>query len=356
MIITSIIISVIALALSMWMGRRNPVRSSGLTAGMLVLLMITPLLLWVPKVHLNVDLPWASSTVVNVAEGASLSENTWSLMFLLMWVYGIVCAVLLTKLLSHFYVVRRWCSESVVDENEGHLELLEECAEQLHLTKLPEVSFSERVNSPVITGLFHPVLLLPERANEWSSETLKMVMLHELGHVQRRDLWTSLAGQIACALHWFNPLVWMLRRRLTNECEYACDAHVISCGAHPVNYINALCDVAESCRGSKGNTMLNARNGHSLAFSAALSMANKASLRNRVENLLEKKPGVNKASSFIVVGTLMVSASAALAINLVRPEVREANLGEVLEVVEQPSSPDEKEVKIRLSANPFPGG
>ncbi len=215
MIITSIILSALALILSMWMGRRNPVRSSGLTAGMLVLLMLSPLFLWMPKIH--IDLPWATSEVVKVAESSSINESTWSLMYLFMWVYGIGCAVLLTKLLGHFHVAKRWCSESVVDQNEQHRKLLEQCAEQLHLNKLPEVSFSERVNSPVITGLFHPVLLLPARASSWSSETLKMVMLHELGHLKRRDLWTSLAGQVACALHWFNPLVWILRKRLTQE-------------------------------------------------------------------------------------------------------------------------------------------
>lgn len=325
-------------------------RSSGLTAGMLVLLMLSPLCLWMPKIH--IDLPWATSEVVKLAESSSLNESGWSLMYLFMWVYGIGCAVLLTKLLGHFHVAKRWCSESVVDQNEQHRKLLEQCAEQLHLTKLPEVSFSERVNSPVITGLFRPVLLLPARASGWSNETLKMVMLHELGHLKRRDLWTSLAGQIACALHWFNPLVWILRKRLTQECEYACDAHVISCGAHPGNYINALCDVAESCQESR---MLNSRKGQSLslAFSAALSMANEASLRNRVENLLEKKPGVNKASSLIVMTILTVSATAALAINLVRPDVKQVSLD--FNQAEKTISPDKGEVGLRLTANPFPG-
>lgn len=350
MIITSIILSALALILSMWMGRRNPVRSSGITAGMLVLLMLSPLFLWMPKIHL--DLAWATSEVVRVAESSSLNENSWSLMYLFTWVYGIGCVVLLTKLLGHFHAARRWCSESVIDENEQHRELLEECAEQLYLTKLPEVRFARRVNSPVITGLFHPVLLLPARASGWTSETLKMVMLHELGHLKRRDLWTSLAGQIACALHWFNPLVWILRKRLTHECEYACDAHVISCGAHPGNYINALCDVAESCQESR---MLNSRKGQNsgLAFSAALSMANKASLRNRVENLLERKQGTNKASSLIVISILAVSATAALAINLVRPDVKPVRLD--FNQAEKTISPEKVEVGLRLSANPFPG-
>lgn len=356
MIITSIILSALALVLSMWMGRRNPVRSSGLTAGMLVLLMLSPLLLWMPKVHL--DLPWASSELANVVDHGALSESSWSLMSLLMWIYGIGCVVLLAKLLSHFIAARRWCSESVVDQSEQHRILLEQCAEQLHHPALPEVRFSDKVNSPVITGLLHPMLLLPTRATSWSSETIKMVMLHELGHLQRRDLWASLAGQIACALHWFNPLVWILRKRLSHECEYACDAHVISSGANPGNYINALCDVAESCRESN---MLNTRKGHSLAFSAALSMANRASLRSRVENLLEKGQGVNQSSSLIVISILAITASTALAINLVRPDVKQnlqqSNIDDasVEQTVLQNDLLDEEEVNLRLTANPFPG-
>lgn len=354
MILTSIILSVLALALSMWMGRRNPVRSSSLTAGMLVLLMLSPLFLWMPKIH--IDLPWAREVVTQSSPNLNLgviAESGWSLMYLLIWIYGIGCSILITKLLSHFLVAKRWCKESVIDQNEQHQELLEQCAEQLNLSKLPEVSFSERVNSPVITGLLHPVLLLPTRAESWSSETLKMVMLHELGHVQRRDLWTSLAGQIACALHWFNPLVWILRKRLTNECEYACDAHVISCGAHPGNYINALCDVAQSCQDSQ---MLNARKGHSLAFSASLSMANKASLRNRVENLLEKKQGTSKLSSLMVMTTLVASTSAALAINLVRPEVkRDIRETSATSNEDAQAGYTQEERDLRLSANPFPG-
>jgi beta-lactamase regulating signal transducer with metallopeptidase domain len=344
MIITSIILSLLALILSMWMGRRNPVRSSGLTAGMLVLLMFSPFFLWMPKIHF--DLPWSTLEVLTVADSGTLNETAWSLMYLLMWVYLIGCAVLLTKLLGHFHVAKRWCNESILDQNEQHLELLRQCADQLLLTKLPEVSFSKRVNSPVITGLLNPVLLFPASASNWSNETLRMVMLHELGHLQRHDLWKSLAGQIACALHWFNPLVWILRKRLNQECEYACDAHVISCGAHPGEYINALCDVAESCQESN---MLNSRKGQDLTFSAALSMANKASLRNRVENLIQKKPEVNKASSLIVMAILTLSTSAALAINLVRLDTGEINL------IENPVLTEPDEVKLRLSADPFPG-
>ena len=352
MVITSIIISALALALSMWMGRRNPVKSSGLTAGMLILLMLAPLLLWMPKIHLNVDLPWIPTEMIAseaiTISSADTQKTILDMMVITLSIYSLISMFLLMRLCSHYLITRRWCREASLCDNLVDVDLLENCAEQLKLKKLPELRFSEHVESPVITGLMKPVLLLPTNATEWSEETLKMVMLHELGHVQRRDLWTSLAGQIACALHWFNPLVWMLRKRLTHECEYACDAHVISSGAHPKNYINALCDVAEACCAYK------LKNTTALGFSAALAMANQASLRNRVTNLLEGRPGVNRVNTMLVMLVLSVSASIAMAINLVRPDV--TTLSNKVEGAEPVVAPvDDKEVNLRLNANPFPG-
>jgi len=334
------------------MGRRNPVRSSNLTAGMLVLLMLAPLLLWMPKIHLNVDLPWMNPVepVVSSAIVESATNSSWDTMLILLWAYGLIATLLIARLGCHYIVSKRWCSEAVLCDDEAYLNLLNDCAEQLQLTQLPELKFSENVDSPVITGLMKPVLLLPVTASEWSEDTFRMVILHELGHVKRRDLWTSLASQIACALHWFNPLVWMLRKRLTHECEYACDAHVISSGAHPSNYINALCDVAESCHDQKLQ-----RSG-TLGFSAALAMANQASLKNRVTNLLEKGSGVNRVNTMLVMLVLGISASVALAINLVRTEVIVKPItAQEEEVVIEVAPVDEKEVELRLSANPFPG-
>lgn len=79
-------------------------------------------------------------------------------------------------------------------------------------------------------------------------------------------------------------------------------------------------------------------------------MANKASLRSRVENLLERKPGTSRASSLMVMTILTLSAGAALALNLVRPDVSQSKLS----LGELPSSPEQEEVSLRLSADPFP--
>ena len=45
---------------------------------------------------------------------------------------------------------------------------------------------------------------------------------------RRRDLWSKALLLWVCALHWFNPLVWLLRRAAERDMEIACDAAVLA--------------------------------------------------------------------------------------------------------------------------------
>ena len=49
------------------------------------------------------------------------------------------------------------------------------------------------------------------------------ILLHELGHVVRRDWLALILARLAIGLFWFNPLVWLLARRLEDETESAAD-------------------------------------------------------------------------------------------------------------------------------------
>ena len=89
---------------------------------------------------------------------------------------------------------------------------------------------------PVVWGILHYRLLLPAAARQWSGEQLRSVLLHELAHIKRRDTIVQLLTQIACALHWFNPLVWVASWRLDVERERACDDLVLASGVRPSAY------------------------------------------------------------------------------------------------------------------------
>lgn len=88
------------------------------------------------------------------------------------------------------------------------------------------------------------MVVLPTEAASWASERLRTVLLHELAHVQRRDLATQLLAQIATAVYWFHPLVWLAYRRLRQERERACDDIVLSEGISGAEYAGHLIDLA----------------------------------------------------------------------------------------------------------------
>src|SRR5262249_11863974 len=81
---------------------------------------------------------------------------------------------------------------------------------------------------PRVWGVLRYRLLIPVTALHWSDEQLRSVLLHELAHIKRGDTMAQPLAQVACALHWFNPLAWWAARRLGVECERACDDLVLA--------------------------------------------------------------------------------------------------------------------------------
>jgi len=79
---------------------------------------------------------------------------------------------------------------------------------------------------------------------EWDDRQLRSVLLHELAHVKRCDVAAQWLIQIAVALHWFNPLVWIAAWRLHAEGERACDNLVLASGVRASEYAEHLLHVA----------------------------------------------------------------------------------------------------------------
>ncbi len=81
------------------------------------------------------------------------------------------------------------------------------------------------LESPIMTGFFRPMILLPER--EFTDDELTMILRHESAHYRRGDLWYKLVMLAACAAHWFNPAVHLMARRADKDLEYSCDEAVV---------------------------------------------------------------------------------------------------------------------------------
>jgi TonB family protein len=101
---------------------------------------------------------------------------------------------------------------------------------------------------PMTWGAFRPHILLPRSAENWSDSRLRVVLAHELAHVQRMDWLIQMGVQLVCSIYWFNPLFWMAANRVYRESELACDDAVLRLGVDSRDYASHLLDIAQSLR------------------------------------------------------------------------------------------------------------
>jgi beta-lactamase regulating signal transducer with metallopeptidase domain/N-acetylglutamate synthase-like GNAT family acetyltransferase len=119
-------------------------------------------------------------------------------------------------------------------------------AVRLRLRRRVRIFKTDRISMPMTWGLMRSAVLLPKDSDEWSTECRWIVMAHELTHVKRRDCLIQALAQLACAVYWFNPLVWFAAWRLRVERELACDDHVLEAGAKASDYASHLVEIASS--------------------------------------------------------------------------------------------------------------
>lgn len=90
------------------------------------------------------------------------------------------------------------------------------------------VYLSDKITSPAVFGILKPKIMIPTAYAAMDKDSLKYVLMHERMHIKSCDnLWRMLAFATA-AVHWFNPLVWILLKCFLSDTEYACDEKVLS--------------------------------------------------------------------------------------------------------------------------------
>jgi TonB family protein len=102
-------------------------------------------------------------------------------------------------------------------------------------------------NSSILVtwGVLRPELILPAGAFGWPEERVAIVLRHELAHIRRLDWIVQLTAQVLRIMYWFNPLLWIVCRRLRLESEYACDDAALSSGVAGPDYAAHLLDLAQ---------------------------------------------------------------------------------------------------------------
>ena len=114
-------------------------------------------------------------------------------------------------------------------------------------------------------GLLRPAVVLPPGlAAAVEPGQLRDVLVHECGHVCRRDQWVGLAQRLVAIALWPQPLIYLLNRELGRAREEVCDNHVLAGQPDPAEargYARALLALAESMREAGDGADRRGRNG-----------------------------------------------------------------------------------------------
>lgn len=154
----------------------------------------------------------------------------WQTYAMGIWLLGILG--FLGVLIGKMMLLRRWHQlQKEKSIPQWFHELLVQTSMQLKLQRLPAIVFSKQAKTPAVYGMFRPVLLLPAHYFDNLSQTeAEHVLLHELAHLKRGDLWLHGLCLFLQMIYWFNPLMIWVRKQMKHVREICCDltvAHIL---------------------------------------------------------------------------------------------------------------------------------
>ncbi|MDB6076697.1 MAG: antirepressor regulating drug resistance protein [Akkermansiaceae bacterium] len=171
------------------------------------------------------------------ARPAPESYRPWFRGIAMVWLAGTLLG--LVALTRQAYARRRLMAGSRAPDGNG-AETADRLRRWLGIRREVQVRVHPDYESPVTWGVLRPVILLPGDSRHWPESQRRIVLTHELGHIQRHDALSGWILQALLIVYWFHPLAWRLARRAVTYRELACDDLVIRAGLDPDQYATCL--------------------------------------------------------------------------------------------------------------------
>ncbi|HTI03845.1 MAG TPA: M56 family metallopeptidase [Gemmatimonadales bacterium] len=200
-------------------------------------------------------------------------RTSWTTWIVPMWLSGVGLVLMLLGIGLARITWLASATPPMLDDD--WLLLLEELSREVGVHRHVRLLHADGPAMPMTWGIRRPTILLPAEATDWPLERRRDVLLHELAHVKRHDFATQLIARLACAVYWFNPLVWLAATRLRDERERACDDQVLRAGSKPSAYATHLLEIARGLRAASATSL------------ASVAMARPAQLATRLIDVLD---------------------------------------------------------------------
>ncbi len=162
--------------------------------------------------------------VALVPRAVPLPALTWPAIIAVVWFSGF--AVLTLVFFLRAGQARRIAARATATDEFS--ELLSACARKMLVRPGVSLKLSDAVNTPAVCGLFRPVILLPKAlAGKLDKSQMQAVLLHELAHIRRGDLWIGHLQTALQILYFYNPFLWLANAAIRRAREEAVDELVL---------------------------------------------------------------------------------------------------------------------------------
>ena len=174
--------------------------------------------------------PLEAATLVSSADPPSEIEGprlAWSFHAMVIWLAGSLALGIWLLLRLHALAGQGANRAADASLPQSFYNQMAGCAARLGLRRIPKVIVVKKLATPAVFGLWRPVLLMPKGyLRKLSRKDTEHMLLHELAHIKRGDLHMHGLYMLLQIVHWYNPLLWLVRRQLHHLRELSCDATV----------------------------------------------------------------------------------------------------------------------------------
>ncbi|MDP4178839.1 MAG: M56 family metallopeptidase [Bacillota bacterium] len=188
-------------------------------------------------------------------------------------------------------------SKLLICNNEDIIKISEGCRKSLNIKQRVKIIDSNVVKSPTLLGVIKPKILIPHNViKQFTEEEMKYIFIHEFIHLKRKDILLNWINTFVLAIHWFNPVVWLIFMRIKKECEISCDEMTLKqINRDEYNrYRETLIKLAGIF--SKGSLMIN-----------SVAIVNKSEIKRRIIMISQYK---KKPLIWTIIAMMVVSLAA----------------------------------------------
>lgn len=142
---------------------------------------------------------------------------------------------------SSFYNVSQLKKRAISSPGEYWNNRVIELCRQLQINKKVQLLQSGIVKIPAVVGYFKPVILFPVALMaSMPLHEVEAILIHELGHIRRKDFLVNMLQNIVEIIFFFNPAVLWISALIKTERENCCDDIAVAHTGNKQDYIKAL--------------------------------------------------------------------------------------------------------------------